>query len=45
MGRGRRPNFVIFVVCSALIVGEWVVVARGRRSFLGPAKNASYCFG
>ena len=27
MGRGRRPNFVIFVVWSALIIGELVVAA------------------
>ena len=29
-GGRDRPNFVILVVWSALIVGSWVVVARGR---------------
>ena len=26
-GRNRKPNFVIFIVWSALIVGRWLVVA------------------
>ena len=39
--RDRRPNFVIFVVWSALIAGEWVVVAWSRKSSLGPAEIAS----
>ena len=44
-GRGeRRPNLVIFVVWSTLIVGGWVKVARGRRSCLGPAENAYFVF-
>ena len=42
--RERRPNFVIFVVWSSLIVGGWVKVARGRRSCLGPAENACFVF-
>ena len=29
-GRERRPNFVIFVVGSALIVGGWVMVAWSK---------------
>ena len=33
LGRDRRPKFVVFVVCSALIVGRWVVVAWSRISF------------
>ena len=44
MGRDRRPNFVIFVVWSALIVGRWVVVARSRKSCLGPAEISSFVF-
>ena len=44
MGRCRRPNFVIFVVCSALIVVVWVVLVRDIRSCLGPADIASFVF-
>ena len=44
MERSRRPNFVVFVVWSALIVGRWVVKVWGRRSCLGPAENASFVF-
>ena len=44
MGRDRRPNFVIFVVWSALIVGRWVVVAWSRKSCLGPAEISSFVF-
>ena len=43
-GRDRRPNFVIFVVCSALIVGMWVVVRRNRKSYLGPAEITFFEF-
>ena len=43
-GRGRRPNFVIFVVWSALIVGGWVVVARSRKSCLRPPEITSFVF-
>ena len=43
-GRDRRTNFVTFVVWSALIVGEWVVVARSRKSCLGPAEISSFVF-
>ena len=38
-GRDRRPNFVIFVVWSALTIGGWVVVAWNRKSFLGQLKS------
>ena len=40
--RGRKPNFVIFVIWSALIAGGWVVVACSRKSCLGPAEFASF---
>ena len=36
------PNFVIFVVWSALIAGGWVVVAWSRKSCLGAAEIASF---
>ena len=42
-GRNRRPNFVIFVVRSALKVAGWVVVAWGRKSFVGPAESLHLC--
>ena len=48
-GRDRRPNFVLFVACSALIVSgggvvgwccRWVVVVLAwcRKFYLGPAE-------
>ena len=43
-GRDRRPNFVIFVIWTALIVGGWVVVAWSRKSCLGPAEISSFVF-
>ena len=43
-GRDRRPNFVIFVVWSTLIVGGWVVVKQGRRSCLRPTENTYLVF-
>ena len=43
-GRERRPNFVIFVVGSALIVGGWVMVAWSKKSSLGPTEIASSVF-
>ena len=44
-GRDRRPNFVIFVVWSALnAVGGWVVVGLGKESCLGPPEISSMCF-
>ena len=42
--RIRRPNFVIFVVWCALIIGRWLVVARSRKSFLVPAEFESFVF-
>ena len=29
----RRPNFVLSVVCSALIIGGWVVLAWSKKSY------------
>ena len=43
-GRDRRPNFVIFVIWTALIVGGWVVVAWSRKSCLGLAEISSFVF-
>ena len=40
-GRSRRPNVVVFVVWSALIVGKLVGVAWGRKSYLVPPKISS----
>ena len=37
--RGRRPNFAIFVVWDALIVGGWVLVTYDRKYYLGPAET------
>ena len=34
-GRYNGPNFVIIVVYSAMIVSGWVVVAWGRKFYLG----------
>ena len=31
--RDRRSNFVLSVVCSALIVGGWVVLVCRRKSY------------
>ena len=43
MGENRRPNVVVFVVWSDLIVGGWVVVGWGRNSYLGPVEVSSLC--
>ena len=43
MGGNRRSHFVILVVWSAQIVSEWVVVAWGRKSYLGPAEIFTFC--
>ena len=43
--RDRRPNFVLYVVCSTLIVGGWVVLAWSRTSYLGQAKIVHMCGG
>ena len=37
--RERRPNFAIFLVWDALIVGGWVLVTYGRKYYLGPAET------
>ena len=34
-----RPNFVVFVVCSALIVGRWMVVQGAESIFGVPGYN------
>ena len=39
-GRNRRPNFDIFVVLRAFIVGGLVLLVWSRQSFLGPIKIA-----
>ena len=48
-GGDKRPNFVIFVVWSALNVDGLVVVGWGRKSCLGLPEISSmrfvYCFG
>ena len=44
LGRGRRPNFVIFVVWSALIVGGWVMVPCSKKYCLGSAEILSFVF-
>ena len=41
--KNRRPNVVVFAVWSALIVGGWVVVGWGRKSYLWPAEISSLC--
>ena len=41
-GLDRRPNFVIFVVWSALFAGERVMVAWSRKSCLRPAEIPSF---
>ena len=43
-GRGREPNFVIFLVWNALIVGRWMVVAWSRDSCLGPTEITTLVF-
>ena len=42
--RHRRPNFVIFIVWSTLIVGEWVQVDWSRKSCIEPAEIPSFVF-
>ena len=41
--RDRKSNVVVFVVRSALFDNRWVVVAWGRKSYLGPAEISSFC--
>ena len=40
-GRDRKPNFVKFVIWSALIASGWVV-AWSRKSYLGPDEITSF---
>ena len=40
--RKRKPNLIIFVIWSALIVDRWLVVAWNRMSCLGPAEISSF---
>ena len=42
--RDRKPNFVIFVVSSAITLSRWVVLVLSRKSYLGPAEIAYYVF-
>ena len=42
--RGRRPNFINFLVWGALIVGGWVVVAWSKKCYLGPDEIVSFVF-
>ena len=44
MGRDRTPHFVIFVVWIVLVVGRWVMVAWGKKSYLGPAEISSVAY-
>ena len=43
-GRDRSPHFVIVVVWSALVFGRWLVAARGRKYYLGPAETLSIVY-
>ena len=43
-GRNRGPNFVVFIVLSALIVSGWMVVTWSRKSGLRPAEIGSFVF-
>ena len=42
--RDKRPNFVIFVVWSAVIIGGWVMVAWSRKYCLGWTEISSFVF-
>ena len=42
-GRDRRPNFLIFVVFSALIFAGWVVLAWSKMSDLGAVELHLMC--
>ena len=44
VGRNRTPNFVIFVVWSALIIDNRVLVPRSIKSCLGPLEISSFVF-
>ena len=44
LGRHGRPNFVIFVVWSFIIVSGWVVELWSKKSYSEPVQNASIVF-
>ena len=44
MGEDRRPHFVIFVVWKALIVLGCLLVAWGRKPYLGPAEISCFVY-
>ena len=41
-GEAKSIVLLIFLLCSAIIVGGWGVVGWGRKSYLGPADMASF---
>ena len=43
-GGDRRPNFINFVIWSAIFVGWWVVVVWSRKSYLRMAEFAFFVF-
>ena len=43
--KDRRPNFVLSVVCSVLIVDGWVVLVWCRKFYLGLAEIMYMCDG
>ena len=43
-GGDRRPNFINFVIWSAIFVGWWVVVLWSRKSYLRMAEFAFFVF-
>ena len=40
-GRDRTPHFVIFIGWSDVVVSGWLVVAWGKKSYLGLAEISS----
>ena len=44
MGGETEGLILFFVVCSAIIVSGWVVVACSKGSYLGPAEISSFVF-
>ena len=44
VGKYRRPHFVVFVVWSALVVCQWVLVDWSRKSYLGPVEISSFVY-
>ena len=44
-GSGERQNVLFFfVIWKALIIGGWVVVVWGRKSYLGSAEISSFVY-